>query len=838
MRLSIQRLRWVLIAGALLLVVVLVAYIGYGRYRALKAYRSILERSGVHITHDTNGFTYSQSMQGKTIFTLHAKKATQLSDGKWSLHDADITLYGRIPDRPDHIYGHEFEYDEKEGVARAIGEVHMDLQAPQALAPHGDAKARARSPKPLITMLPAEDEHVIHVKTSGLVYLRKLGVAATDQQVELHYGGMVCTAQGAEFNTGQNMLRLLADVKMNGVTHEKPLHLTALHAEIDRTSDVATLAHPVVDSQGRTGKADAGTVNFESDGSIHRIQGFGNVVLSEGTRQITAAKLDAALNDDQQLKAVLLSGSVGMVDTDPIRPMQGSASQVDAAFTPKGEVTSVTASGGAHLIMVDHKGNPRGLTRKLEGTKIAAAFVPSTPARGKKAKTELREIHAVGAARASGESLAAPPKGTPVKVAEYKNTQVAADDLRVTFGISAEGKLQPQKLAGLGHTMLEQDATLGERETSSGDSLDVVFGAKQAAINQGPGINSALQMGHVVLRDQAATLTSGKAGALSDGTAQRAAYDGVTERLTLTGDVHWKSDSGQIIAPTVTVNQQTQDAEAEGGVQATLMSSAEAVGNSAEATKHSDAPANVTHILATSAQLHHATQLSEFRGTDAHPAKMWQGGSQVEAATLLFDGAKRSFSARPAGAGVLIHAVFASNPATPKPGSTARAASVVRVASPKMDYNDLRREATFTGGVTMEGSLGIVKGQRSVVFLELAEKKAGQTPQPATPQQVSLQQAGPSPFSGSLDRIVVLGDVQIQQTGRKGTGDELLYTAATGNYVLTGTAAKPPLVVDAQQGSVTGATLLFGDAGSTIVVAGDPGAAKKTRVRTETEVRQ
>jgi hypothetical protein len=49
-----------------------------------------------------------------------------------------------------------------------------------------------------------------------------------------------------------------------------------------------------------------------------------------------------------------------------------------------------------------------------------------------------------------------------------------------------------------------------------------------------------------------------------------------------------------------------------------------------------------------------------------------------------------------------------------------------------------------------------------------------------------------------------------------------------------------PVIVDAQQGSVTGATLLFRSgtsaADSTIVVSGD--AAKKVRVRTETEVRQ
>ncbi len=791
-----------LLAGALLLLAVLAAYIGYGRYRAMSLYARLIKHSGATITHDTNGFTYSQSVQGKTIFTLHAKKATQIGDGKWQLHDAAMTLYGRVPEHPDHIYGSEVEYDENDGVARAIGDVLMDLQAPKALT--GDP-SNAK----------ATEDRIIHVKTSGLVYLRKLGVAATEQQVEFHYGGMECTAKGAEFNTGQNILRLLADVKMDGLTHDQPVHVTALHAEIDRTQNVATLAHPVVTSGDRTGRSDSAQLNFDSDGSIQRLQGFGNVALSEGTRQVSAARLDATLNDDMQLRAAHLSGGVGLVDTDPVRPMQGSASQVDARFDAKGNPTTFTASGGAHVTSLDRRTNQRGLTRAMEASQIVATFTTASKA-GAKAKSEVREVHATGAAKATGESLAAPakaaPNAAPNAVPGIKNTEVAADDLRITFAPAADGKPQPKRLTGIGHTLLQQDAPLGEQQTSTGDTLDASFAA------QGPSetltIRDAVQAGSVTMRSQAASTTSGQHGAVSSGTAQRAIYAGADALLTLTGDVHWRTDTGQIAAPTLTVNQHTQDAHAEGGVQATMQS---------------EPSSPVTHILSASAELHHASQLSEFRGTDAQPAKMWQDASQVQAATLLFDGAKHTFSARPMAAGTPIHAVLVGNPAAPKPGTKARAAAVVRVASPKIDYNDLQHEATFSGGVTIDGSMGEVKGERAAVFLSPATKTPAEQPKPA---------ASPSPFSGSLDRVVVLGDVRMDQPGRKATGDELLYTAASGNYVLTGTPAKPPVVVDAQQGSVTGTTLLFGDAGSTIVVSGAPVAGKPgSRVRTETEVR-
>jgi lipopolysaccharide export system protein LptA len=816
MALSIQRLRWVLLAGALLLVGVLAAYIGYGRYRAMNLYARLIQHSGAHITHDTNGFTYSQSVQGKTIFTLHAKKATQIGDGKWQLHDAAMTLYGRIPDRPDHIYGSEVEYDENDGVARAIGDVLMDLQAPNALTGNraDGAAADAQDAPDRI------QDRIIHVKTSGLVYLRKLGVAATEQPVEFHYGGMECTAKGAEFNTGQNLLRLLADVKMDGATHDQPVHLTALHAEIDRTENVATLAHPVVTSGDRTGRSDSALLSFDSDGTIQRVQGFGNVALSEGTRQVSAARLDATLNDDMQLRAAHLSGGVGMVDTDPLRPMQGSASQVDAAFDAKGNPTSFTASGGAHVTSVDHRAGPRGLARAMEASQIVATF--STASKGKaKAKSEVREVHATGAAKATDESLAAPAKAAASAASGskdgIKNTQVAADDLRITFAPSDDGKPQPKRLVGLGHTLLQQDAPGGEQQTSTGDTLDASFAAQAAT--DAMTISNAVQAGSVTMRSQVAAKATGERGAASSGTAQRAVYAGADALLTLTGDVHWRSDTGQIAAPTLSVNQHTQDAHAEGGVQATLQN---------------EPSGPVTHILSASAELHHASQLSEFRGTDAQPAKMWQEASQVQAATLLFDGAKHTFSARPATAGTPIHAVLVGNPPAPKPGAKARAAAVIRVASPKMDYNDLQHEATFAGGVTLDGSMGEVKGERAAVFLSPAEKAS--TEQLKAPAVKAA--ASPTPFSGSLDRVVVLGDVRFNQPGRKATGDELLYTAASGNYVLTGTPAKPPVVVDAQQGSITGTTLLFGDAGSTIVVSGAPVAGKPgSRVRTETEVR-
>ena len=59
-------------------------------------------------------------------------------------------------------------------------------------------------------------------------------------------------------------------------------------------------------------------------------------------------------------------------------------------------------------------------------------------------------------------------------------------------------------------------------------------------------------------------------------------------------------------------------------------------------------------------------------------------------------------------------------------------------------------------------------------------------------------------LSGDCDRAVT-----IDEPGRHGTGDQLVYKAADGSFVLTGTPTVMPRIVDALQGTVTGASLLF-----------------------------
>ena len=764
------------------------------------------------MTHDSNGVTYSQSIKGKKIFTIRAKTESTLGGGKYALHDAELLLYNRFGEAADHIYGSEMEYDQNEEVARAKGDVFMDIQPPRGLAAGG----RPEMPGPTPTPAAAP---TIHVRTSGLVYVRKLGVAATQEPVQFSYGDMKCTALGAEFDTNGNTLKLLADVHMDGLAHGKPLHVVAARADVNRDDDVANLKSPVITSENRTVSADDAVVDLRQDGSIDKIHGSNHVVLVAGTQRITANRLDATLNGQSIPQSAKLAGDVTLTDSNPVKLTHGSAALVDVSMDAKGEPTRVVATGAAKLSMVDRRTTPGGLARSMEGERIIALFAPGQH----KSSARLTEIHATGSARASGQSFSAQTKGPSIdkQSPQLKNVQVSADDLRTTFAATAGHKVRPEKLSGTGHTRLQQDAPLGEQEISSGDSLEILFSPAApsgTAQNGSMEIASAIQTGHVTIHDQAAAKPGSKGvGPATDGTSDRATYDGAAQILTLTGHAHLEGETGSLNAPTVSLNQRTQDSDATGGVQATF----EKAGNgSAE-------PA--THVLAASAHFDHATRSSTFRGTDTAPVRMWQGASQVQAATLVFDGNKHIFSARPGKPEALVHAILASNPSSRK-ASAAKPPGMIRVASPILDYNEFLREATFAGGVTIDDAIGTVRGQHAVAFLTEAHAPAA--------KKDALPQVQPNPLNGSIDRVVVYGDVQIEEPGRHGTGEQLLYTASTGSYILTGTVASPPRVEDAKQGNVTGATLVFGDAGSTIVVSGEQGAPKGKggRVHTETLV--
>lgn len=641
--LSVERLRWGLLAGAVLLVGVVVVLLGYGRYRAVEAWKQIVKRSGATISHESNGVTWSQALGGKRIFTLHGKRVIPHGEGKYTLEDGMLELYGPNGQPTDRISGAQFEYDEKLGVAHAAGQVDMEIVPPEGLTGGGDGGKAKAAPQ------------TIHVRTSGLTYVKKLGVAATEQDVEIEYAGMHGHAKGAEFDTGQSVVHLLADVRAEGTLRGTagsvggtPATLTATKADLDRNENVINLTSPVIRTGGRTGSAESAVLHLRKDGSMERVEAAGGVTLKQDTRTITAATLHAALNERSQMQHAELGGGVAMLDTNAERPTHAVAETAKIACDEAGYPTSAVMDGAVALTMEDRRGGGAVLGRQMGAEHVTLTMERSGH------KSRVSAVHAVGGAWARGNSVvqaAGSPAagGAPAaagKPGGLKLTSVAGDDLRLALVQDAQGRDQPQSLNGNGRTRIEQRIPDGTVQTSTGDVLEASFA-------QGPGrgleIASAEQTGHVEIRS-----VPGKQGVEpSEGFAERAQLDGASDVVTLTGRPRLSRGDTSVMADTVRVMQQTGDAVASGNVAATFVNANAKAGSAGSGS-------GVTHALAQEATLHKIAQTMELKGTDAAPARMWQGASQVEAANLFLDRGKDSMQAWPAAETGVVRSVFAN----------------------------------------------------------------------------------------------------------------------------------------------------------------------------------
>ena len=864
MRNRVERLRVWLLGSAGFLLLVIAAFLGTAHF--LSRHRLALPaRLGVNIVRETNGFTYYQAMQGKTVFAIHAAKAVEHTDGKITLHDVSIALYGEKQERNDRIYGDEFEYDQKAGVVRATGVVHLDLQAAET----GGGKDAAAGAK------------VLHVTTSGLVYLKDLGVAATNEYLEFQSGAMKGHATGASYSRDSGLLMLHSAVSMSGMAGKRAVEVTAATADLDNPNQEILLTHARCVTQEQTVEAQRATLHTRPDGTLARVEAEGDVTMGANGATVISQRADVILNAKSQPQSALLTGGVKYSDDQPLRQLRGEAQEATIAFDAqaKPQPEDAVFGGAVHLTertRATEAAREPWSTRDLTAAKLEARLASASAGR-----TQLRDVEATGSARlvVAGNGSAASARGEG-------RTELTADDLKAHWIAAKDAKQAPwlDTVAGSGNTMLHQVTANGVDQSCSGETLNAKFrgeGSGRASSANGKAkqsedvddLLSAVQQGHVTMTRRAPAASGAKAGSglgrtgiaredFLQATAERAAYDGDLDRVTLTGGVEVSDRASVLWANQVALERKTGDVQAAGAVKANYLqdNSAQAAGLRGTApgsASQQGATGEPTHVLAERAELVHATGVATFHG---RPVRLWQGGSQVQAPVIELARQQRRLTAwGEASAGgaqtMQVHTVLVSagsdasgaakagagssataKPGDGKPATSERLPSAVRIASGGLVYSGDLRRAVFSGGVRAETADGTVRANEATVYLQQAAGAA----QSAGTKAAAAPPAGdavPS-LAGSVERVVATGEIEIEQPGRRAVGEHLVYTASDGLFVLTGDDKMQPKMVDAVHGTITGAALLFHAGDDSVVVSnvapGGTGEATGQRVRTET----
>jgi lipopolysaccharide export system protein LptA len=837
MRNRVERLRVWLVGSAVFLMLVIGAFIGTARYLRHLLLADLPGKLGINVVSDASGWTVSQSRGSQTLYTIHAAKWEQRADKKLVLHDVSIMLYGTKGTRHDHVYGDEFEYDKDAGVVRATGVVHMDLQAAGAA---GNA--------------PQEDDSgakLMHVKTSGLVYLEKLGVAATSEYIEFQAGGLTGHASGADYSSDSGMLMLHSAVNMTGTAGGRPLNLTAATAEFDDQRQQAHMTHAKYDSQGRTAAADDVTLHRRKDGTLSRVEAHGNVAGEANGARVISQRADVAMTAASQPQTAVLTGGVRYSSEGPLRQMKGESDAATIAFDgqAKPQPTHALFTGAVHV--TERTRAMVALQEPWSTRNLTAGRLDVALARGAKGDAQVRDAAATGSPH-----LTMVNNGSLASSRGQGTTELSADDLKAHLIASADPKQPPQvdTIVGRGHTVLHQLSADGVEQTTAGDTLDAKMrpGTADGAAKRvgalvpagqsfADSLSNAVQVGHVTMmhRSPAKPKAGTKAATPEEvvhASAQRAVYDGDQDRVTLTGGVAMADASSGLWADQVVMDHKTSDAHAVGGVKMNYVQDA-----SPGRGGQQDQP---THILADRAEIQHATKIATFYGK---PVRMWQGGNQVQAPVIEVAQAEKRLTARGEGAGQ-VHTVLAAGTsevagtgtagavsacsaavaltggAKAAPGAEAKAPDVVRVASGGLVYSDNLQQADFTGGFRADTVDGTIRAGAGTVYMQ---KKA------ANAVEGGDAAAVPS-LGGNLDRVVAAGHVELDKPGMHATGERLVYTARDRMVLLTGDAKDPPKAVGAQ-GTTTGAALRFNACDGSVEALGATGQRVLTDAKISNE---
>jgi lipopolysaccharide export system protein LptA len=819
---------WILILAGCL-VAAIAGFFLYGRWQGRRLGHDRPGGLETSIQQSTEGFTYSESRGGHTIYTLHASKAVQYKgSGHAELHDVSITLYGAEGQPANRIYGSDFDWDPVHGIARALGEVQIDFQGAANPGPQAGKVASDEN----------ENKNTVHVKTSGLVFNKQTGLASTPERIEFRLAEAAGSATGASFDSQTGIIILTADVAFNSSVGGDPLEVHAHHAQYDRASRQLYLLQDVTDYADSHSSSDQATVSFRTDGSAYQVLAEGHVVFTGNDgQQINARIAHVDLDAKSEPQQATLDGGLLYVANDEARLVHGSAASGTMLFGPQTTIrhaqlrTAVSVVDEEKLPQLESaktKQNPaQSTTRQVQASKVDIDF-----ARGPDRSPLAQHILASGGGRVNVHTIYAktPPE----------DMTIAGDEL---FATLVDGEVL-SSVRGTGHTSLVTVSPAGVTQSSKGDNLLLTFAPPrspekaQGKAAKGKQINpsqpaaqlqSAVQLGNVTLVQQAAAPTSGQTPAPTTATAQRAAYDPATQVVQLTGNPRIQEETGELSATSLEMDRTTGNAKATGDVKATYRQVKGQQGKGPENIGF--AGTGPVHVVADRAHLDHATDVTTFYGKAGEQARMWQGNDSVSAPVLELSRAHGTLSAHGQGNAPAVNAVFTNS----KPNTKTQAApSVVRLQSRTLFYAENDHKAVFSGTVVAQTSSGILHSSFMDVYLS-----SGPSPSRAPDQQGSQKplavssQNAPSPNapSQSVSKIVARGAVQVEQPGRKGTGEELTYTAADGKFVLTGTGAAPPRLSDQVRGVVTGDALIFNDRDDSVVVSGGAAnAVTQTRV--------
>ena len=502
------------------------------------------------------------------------------------------------------------------------------------------------------------------------------------------------------------------------------------------------------------------------------------------------------LRPDNTLDRVLAQGSV-VVESDGPPPTRVKSEQLELLLAEKGNVlrnaifsedvqmetgTPQPLLGYAARAVLNFSGKNVLTSAHTEGgVRLLQHQQPSVPAKsGSGAQDMELAAPVVNFVIADGRRLhraetSGPPRLTIQPVGADPGQQTLVTAGRFTAQFDDLGQLT--SVHGAPNAKIVNRTPSQPDRVSTSQTLDASF-------RPGTGIDVLVQQGNVAYVD-------GERKAWSD----KARYTPADQILTLSGSPRVIDGGMTTTALSMRLNRATGDAFAEGDVKSSYNDLKPQPGGALLA---SSSPIHVTSRQMTA---HRMTKVALYTGN----ARLWQDANIVAAPAIEFDHDHRSVDA----VGSATQSVSTVLVQTDKDGKS----TPVTITSDHLTYVDDEHVAHFKGGVKAKGAdLTVTSNAMDVFLVPRGQSQPGQTPDAAA----------------KIDHIIARNQVVIVQPERRGTGDQLVYTASDDKFVLTG---GPPSIFDAERGRITGVSLTLFRHDDRVLVEGNNTSPTVTHTR-------
>ncbi len=700
---------------------------------------------------ELSGFTYTRSEGGRRVFAIRAKRTLSLVKGRRAILQ-DVSV--KFFGRSGRRYDLlRTQQGEYDGRSGDFSSsTRVELELNAGPPKHPSQSVAGKS---LLHSI-YSGRGPIRIETSRIVYRHQGSLLETQAPVRFTVGPLSGTAVGMAYATRAGWLELQHEVKVTlhpaaGSRIEEPIYLSARRFRYDHRRARGELWGPL-----RIWQAGHSAVAGRAWLRVNASNRVTDVLLGEGVEiSQVSAKRKTFINADRV--EGWLTPSTEQLD---LLKAEGHV----RASSVRGQALTQLEADKARVDLVGGKPTSGSAVGDVNVHFASLATRPSqlaTSPNSQHGSETLRTSRLNFILRPGGKALEKAATQGPAQLMMWPRQRASAPAKlyagRLEFQFDAQSRLT--SLRGSGGTRLVVPSTAGARQSdlpavSTSERLVAIFNPATETLVQ------AKQSGdfHYTRGDQQATAT-------------RAQYDALTETLILTGQPQAWNPTARLRAWRIELQQKAKAMEGVGNVQASY----------AEPTQGSALP---SHVLADRVEVLRAENLIRFQGN----VRAWHGRDVIEAPSLeIFRQAHRA-SAGPSvvssflGAGTL-------GALDPSDAHASGHVQAVTIRADHLDYFDQDRKASYLGHVVMKTQNSVLRADRLDIYL--ARTKA------------------------EITRALAEGHVRITQPGRWARGDRAVYSAPTGDVVMTG---GPPTLYDASRGLTTGRRLTFSIRNDTVRV--------------------